>query len=142
MTNSINRRAMLKGATLLPVMALPTVAIAAPVITMGLPPQLAAIPASQDPLYMALGNYSCGMNLFELIKEADWHKLGGEDAVIEGTYGAPLKVLENWDQPAASLEGAIEALRFVAKECDMFFSSPTVLPMVLAVLQFLEVGRA
>ena len=141
MTNSINRRAMLKGATILPMLTIPAAALSAPEANTA-PPPLAASPAIHDPLYLAIAHYQYGMSKFSLIDEADWDKLGGEAAVIESTYGAPFDVLADWDQAALSLTGAIEALRLAADECKWFSASPTVQPMILAVLQFLENGRA
>ena len=141
MTNTINRRAMLKAATTLPMLALPCVAAEA-AQTAGIAP--AATPASlevQDPLYVAITNYRKGMSQFEIIEEADWDKLGGEDFVVESTYGAPFDVLAEWDQPALTLNGAIEALRFAADECKHFAASPTIEPMIVAALQFFEKSK-
>lgn len=138
MTNTINRRAMLKAATTLPMLALPCVAVGA---ARSVETPSLATPASlkvQDPLYVAITNYRKGMHQFEIIEEADWDKLGGEDFVVESTYGAPFDVLAEWDEPALTLNGAIEALRFAADECKHFAASPTVEPMIVAALQFFE----
>ena len=136
MTKTINRRAMLKGATTLPMLALPCVAAGAAQSVGTRPMATLTSMEFQDPLYLAIARYQYGMSMFSLIDEADWNKLGGESAVIESTYGAPFDVLADWDQAALNLTGAIEALRLAADECKWFSSSPTVQPMILAALKF------
>ena len=138
MQHSLNRRAALVGLASL-------TCAAAPALQLSPSATITALPTGSgfaDPVYQAITNYSYGMNLFSLIAEKDWDKAGGERAVIEATYGPPLEVLINWEVPATSREGAIEALTFVSEECKDFFASPTILPMVLAALGYLESLKA
>lgn len=91
-----------------------------------------------DPLLDAISAYRTGAAQFEAIREDDWPLHGGENVVIEKTYGAPLEALENWDQPALSMRSAIEALRFAHEENQAHFSNPTVVAMVAAALGYFE----
>ena len=70
--------------------------------------------AETDPLSTAIAAYLDGLAAFNAtpysIIEAD------EDGVIAATYGPPMDVLMEWDRPAQSLSGAVDALRLAAKE--------------------------
>jgi hypothetical protein len=97
------------------------------------------IPSNEpDPLQDAIKAYQTGSAAFNCIKEAEWPQHGGEDAVITKTYGAPLEVLENREQPAISRNGALEALRLAYEESSNFDANPTVRAMVSAALTYFE----
>ena len=108
----------------------------------GLPNAAEASPAIPDPLRLAIANYHYGMALFEIASEADWNKAGGEAAVIEATWGAPFKALEEWSSPAMTKAGAVEALGLILGEIEFHTSSHLIRPMAEAVLKFLENARA
>ena len=108
----------------------------------GLPNAIAASPAIPDPLRLAIANYNYGMALFEIASEADWNKAGGEAAVVDATWGAPFKVLEERSRPAMTKAGAVEALGLILSEAEFHASSSLIRPMAEAVLKFLESGRA
>ena len=143
MTNSnktINRRSMLAGATSLPMLALPAVVLPPGGLTQAAMAVLSwtSVPARQDPLYHAVSSCGFGLNIFSLVNEMYWPRVGGKQALIDGTYGPSLEVLKNWDEPALSLEGAIEALHFASEQCEHVSADRAIKPMVLAVLKFLE----
>lgn len=94
-----------------------------------------------DPIITAIRDYHNGVAAFNAINEEDWDLHAGEFAVIAKTYGAPLDVLEEWDAPAETIEGAIQALRFAAEEAEQFASSAAVPRMIAAALGYLEAGR-
>lgn len=121
----INRRRFLLNTT----MAGAAAAVAAPV---------AAAVAVHDPIIDAVQAYYDGIAAFEAVKEADFDLHGGEDALIAKTYSVPLDVLDEWDQPALTREGAIAALRFVVKEHGAFWHSEGTGGMVKAALAYLE----
>ncbi|KSV72926.1 hypothetical protein N182_28780 [Sinorhizobium sp. GL2] len=91
-----------------------------------------------DPIITAIRDLRAGEAAFSAIKEDDWHLHGGEDAVIAKTYGPALDVVDEWDRPAETMEGALEALRFAREEADLFSSSPAVPRMISAALVYLE----
>ncbi len=107
----------------------------------GLPNPVAVIPAIPDPLRLALANMRYGSALFEAVKESDWKKAGGEQSVIDATYGAPSEVLRSWDAPALTVQGAIEALEFVIDEMNNFGCEKTMRPMVNAALAYLKASK-
>ncbi|ANV26891.1 hypothetical protein BA939_23740 [Rhizobium sp. S41] len=98
----------------------------------------ANVAVAGDPLVQAVKNFEQGKKAFCSIKEADWPSLGGEDAVIEMTYGAPMRVLDEWNKPCTSLEGAISALRHAVDEADVFSCSESLDSMLRAALGYLE----
>ena len=113
----------------------------APPVT-GLPNPAKASSTIPDPLRLAIANYQYGMALFELVSEKDWDKAGGEDAVIEATYGAPFNALGKWCGPATTKKGAVEALGVILHEAKFHASSSLIKPMAEAVLKFLENEKA
>jgi hypothetical protein len=123
----INRRQMLAGVAVVPACGLAAI----------VPTSAIAITA-HDPLIDMLEAYREGMTAFSALKEDDWPLHGGEDAVIQKTYGAPLNALNEWDQPARTREGAIAALRFIAEETRNFWSSEGVPAMAMAALAYFE----
>lgn len=60
-----------------------------------------------------------------------------EDQIIAATYGPPMLRLEDWNEPAKSLDAAIAALRLALKDLT---PAPSGLahPMVAAALGYLE----
>jgi hypothetical protein len=97
-----------------------------------------AASVAHDPVIDAVKAYRDGMAAFNALHEDDWSLHGGEDAVIHKTYGAPLEVLDEWDQPIMTREGAIAALRFVVDENAAYWASDGVGAMVKAALGYLE----
>jgi hypothetical protein len=70
-----------------------------------------AMPA--DPLIAAIDAYRAGMAAYDGREEFETQE--AEQAAIAATYGPAFEVLENWDQPATTRAGAVEALRLAAK---------------------------
>ncbi|WP_425963755.1 hypothetical protein [Rhizobium nepotum] len=95
-----------------------------------------------DPVVKAVQDYRDGCARFNAINSADWPLHGGEDAVIEKTYGGPMKALENWDRPCASRDGAIAALRHALAESEDIYCSDSIGPMLRAALGYLEGASA
>lgn len=91
-----------------------------------------------DPVVKAVQDYRDGCARFSAINSADWPLHGGEDDVIEKTYGGPMKALENWDRPCASRDGAIAALRHALAESEDIYCSDSIGPMLRAALLYLE----
>lgn len=91
-----------------------------------------------DPVIAAVQAYRDGNKAFEAIPSWDHHKHGGEEAVIEKTYGPPMRVLRDWDTPCTTREGAIAALRHALEECDAFSCSDSLTAMTRAALLYLE----
>ena len=96
---------------------------------------------SADPLVDAIQAYRNGLVQFDAISVDDL-PLQDEEAVAMATYGAPLDVLEAWDDPAPTREGAIEALKLVNEkmpphmipaECGMIIE-----PLLRSVRGYLE----
>lgn len=86
----------------------------------------------------AVQAYRVGTKAFEAIPSRDHHKHGGEEAVIEKTYGPPMRVLNDWDAPCRTREGAIAALQHALEEGDAFSCSDSLTSMTRAALNFLE----
>ncbi|MND71435.1 hypothetical protein D3C87_1160910 [compost metagenome] len=95
-----------------------------------------------DPVITALQAYQNGNAAFCAIKENDWPELGGQEAVINMTYGPPMEVLNNWELPCTSKDGAIAALKFALQEIDDFYGEPRVVCMMTAALAYLEGAAA
>ncbi len=91
-----------------------------------------------DPVIAALQAYSDGNRAFETIPSAEHGQHGGEEAVIAKTYGPPMTVIDAWDKPCTSREGAIAALRHALDECDAFSCSDSLTAMTRAALGYLE----
>jgi hypothetical protein len=91
-----------------------------------------------DPLLRAIQRYRDANALFE-------RNPGCADidhaALVEATYGPPLEVLKDWEQPAVSKAGAIEALKLVLEEEGQFGSEVTA-RMVASVLTWLDPSSA
>ncbi len=92
-----------------------------------------------DPIIAAITAYRDGNAAFEAIREADWAQYGGEDGVIEKTYGPAMAVLDNWKAPASTRDGAVAALRLAVSEAQGFACcSPAVEAMLTAALAYFE----
>ena len=91
-----------------------------------------------DPVLAAVQAYRVGTKAFEAIPSRDHHKHGGEEAVIEKTYGPPMRVLNDWDAPCRTREAAIAALQHSVEEGDAFSCSDSLASMTRAALNFLE----
>lgn len=98
----------------------------------------AAGDVSADPIVSAIAAYRAGMAAFNATDEADWPKLGGEDAVVERTYLAPMRVLDSWGFPAKTRDGAAEALRVALEEIRSFGTDGATVSMITAALGYLE----
>lgn len=97
-----------------------------------------ALSKEADPVLAAVQAYRIGTKAFESIPSWDHHKHGGEEAVIEKTYGPPMRVLNNWDTPCRTRNGAIAALQHALEEGDAFSCSDSLTSMTRAALNFLE----
>jgi hypothetical protein len=62
----------------------------------------------------------------------------GSVAYIEVSYGPPMEVLEEWEQPAKTHRGALEALRLAAEENGAYAATPLVGPLLAAALASFE----
>lgn len=88
-----------------------------------------------DPLIDAIAAYRDGMAQLNAIPEEQITK-ENENALIAGTYEVPMHRLLDWDKPALTTEGAIEALRLMSEE-DVFVDDMGE-PLRRAVLGYLE----
>ena len=79
---------------------------------------LAAVPRAHagaeeghDPLVDAVRAYRAGLADFNAKAPGD----DETDAYAEVSYGRPMKLLEEWEEPAKTHRGALEALRLIAE---------------------------
>lgn len=100
----------------------------------------APVRSARASLLDAIAAYRAGRAAFEKIKEADWPALGGEEAVIEKTYGPALAAMMNWDRPASNEEEAVAALHAAQGEEDEFRGSDITSAMLRAALAYFD-GR-
>ncbi len=98
------------------------------------------VPSARPSLLDAIAAYRAGRAAFEKIKEADWPALGGEEAVIEKTYGPALAAMMNWDRPASNEEEAVAALHAAQGEEDEFRGSDITSAMLRSALAYFD-GR-
>lgn len=91
-----------------------------------------------DPLVQAIEAYRLGCEKFNATPESSYANLGGEDHIIDVTYGYPMDHLCRWSDHAKSLDGAIAALRLVQEISTSGETNPMVPPMIAAVLGYLE----
>jgi hypothetical protein len=89
----------------------------------------------REPLVKAIDAYREGAEKFDRHQLEDQDEI---DAYADVTYAPPLEVLDTWDRPAVTREGAIAALWFVVKEAEDFSQSNGVTAMVKAALGYLE----
>lgn len=94
----------------------------------------------QDPIVDAILAYRRGLHAFSAVRGVDWPLHGGEEALIEKTYGRPMAVLDHWTKAATTRLGAIEALRLAHEDCSDFYAGSLALNMIGAALVFLEQG--
>jgi len=93
----------------------------------------------QDPLLDTIKGFREALAAFSAIP-VDEITQANEDSLVEETYGPWMEKLDNWDEPARSVEGAIEAIKHMQNQevfCDVAGKS-----MAKAVLAFLEGVRA
>lgn len=102
------------------------------------PANSTALSNDADPVLAAVQAYRDGNKAFEAIPSVDHQKHGGEEAVIAKTYGPPMRVLNDWDTPCRTREGAIAALQHALEEGDAFSCSDSLTSMTRAALSFLE----
>lgn len=97
----------------------------------------AMLPAP-DPLLEAIRLYQRGLEDFNIqaVPDADW------GAVADSTYAPHLAALSEWEQPAASFEGAVEALRISLTEEDGVYGCRAADRMVKAAYDYLKGVRA
>lgn len=67
-----------------------------------------------DPLIKAIEDYRAGLVAYNSTPDCVTNAI--EDQVIACTYGPAMAVLNTWEEPAQSLEGAVEALRTALAE--------------------------
>ena len=89
-----------------------------------------------DPLLKAIAAYRAGMNDYNLNAPDD---NDAADAYADVSYGPPMRILDEWSQPARTLQGAIEALRLLAETPHCTFTES----MIAAALGYFdrEAGR-
>lgn len=66
-----------------------------------------------DPLLDAIAAYRAGMKDYDLNAP---HDNDAADAYADISYRPPMRKLDEWSQPARTMQGAIEALRLIAEE--------------------------
>lgn len=69
-------------------------------------------PVSTDPLVAAIAAYREACEAFEAL---DWSEVDNP-ASVEKSYGPPLSVLQSWNKPAKSKDGAVAALQLAYDE--------------------------
>lgn len=95
--------------------------------------------APQDPLLDTINGFRKALATFSAIP-VDQITNANEDGLVEETYGPWMDKLDDWDQPARSVEGAIEAIKLMQDQ-DVFVDIVGK-SMAKAVLSFLEGVRA
>lgn len=95
---------------------------------------------NQDPLLDAIRAYREGLADFERNHPRDDDER--TDAFAAATYAPPLARLSEWREPAASLEGAVEALRLALNDTGGVKDTEAGERMVAAALAFLERKQA
>jgi hypothetical protein len=91
--------------------------------------------ATHDPLLDAINAYHTAMADYNANAPDDDE---GADAYADATFVPAMDVIEAWDQPARTKQGAIEALRFAISETTMFEASSMVKPVLIAALAYFE----
>lgn len=91
-------------------------------------------PVAPDPLLQTIRLYQRGLSDFNALAvgDVDWSKIADE------TYGPHLQTLSEWDTPAATFEGAVEALRISLTEEDGVYGCDAADRMVRAAYAFLK----
>lgn len=93
-----------------------------------------AAPPAPDPLLETIRAYQRGLADFNVkaVGDADYN------LIADATYGPHLSTLTEWDHPAASFEGAVEALRISLTEEDGVYGCDAADRMVKAAYDFLK----
>jgi hypothetical protein len=60
------------------------------------------------------------------------------DAYVELSYGPPFTVLQDWEEPATTRRGALEALKLAIEENETFPLSSVGGPLLAAALAYFE----
>ncbi|MGO4619014.1 hypothetical protein [Ensifer sp. 2TAB8] len=87
--------------------------------------------SARDPIQDAIEAYRDGLAAYNSAP-------GEDDETIDRTYGPPLDVLTDWEQPAQTREGAMAALRLALEEERQFKGLPLSLSMLKAALAYFE----
>ncbi|MFK0688026.1 hypothetical protein ACFX5Q_07450 [Mesorhizobium sp. IMUNJ 23033] len=88
-----------------------------------------------DPLLDAIRAYRAGMDDYNVNAPDDSDEA---DAYAEISYAPSLEVLAEWEQPAKTYRGALEALRLVAEENVVSQASDINGPLLAAALAYFE----
>lgn len=92
-----------------------------------------------DPLLDAIADYRRGLANFEALTGVSDQE---RDAFADISYAPPMAILDEWDRPAATLEGAIEALRMAVDENRDSKGSDMVTSMLYAALAYFDPATA
>lgn len=87
--------------------------------------------SARDPIQDAIEAYRDGMTAYNSAP-------GEDEETVDRTYGPPLDVLMDWEQPAQTREGAMAALRLALEEEKQFQGAPLSLSMLSAALAYFE----
>lgn len=96
-------------------------------------------PPTHDPLVDAIADYQAAITDFNAKAP------GGDEAneaFADATFRPCMKIIEGWQLPAATADGAIAALELARSELRDFASSDMVPPLVGAALGYLKGGAA
>ncbi|MDL2401587.1 hypothetical protein [Rhizobium mayense] len=88
-----------------------------------------------DPLLDAINAYWAGIDDFNLNAPEDDD---GANAYAGVSYGPPMRVLEEWNEPARTLEGALTALKIALRDSKGVHGSDAAEKMILAAIGYLE----
>jgi hypothetical protein len=91
-----------------------------------------------DLLLQAIDDYRFGGDQYDALP-GDMNE-DAQRSAYDGLVGKPMTVLEEWDRPAVTREGALAALRLARQELEEGGSEDIVRAMVSAALAFLEEG--
>ena len=119
-----SRRALLGAIASIPAIGGATAALA-----------VAAISQPADPLLDAIHAYRAGLADYNA-NAPDDNDLA--DAYVDLSYGPPLEVLDEWEEPATTRRGAIEALKLAIEENETFPLSSVGGPLLAAALAYFE----
>lgn len=118
--STITRRSLMAGAALSPAVALPA-------------------DPRRDSLLEAINAFRAALDDF--CRNAPEDDVGS-DIYAKASFEPAKRVLDNWDRPATTKRGAIEALRLASEELDAFERSEMMQPLVNAALAYFEGGAA
>lgn len=92
--------------------------------------------AGEPSLMDTIQHYYAGMADFDA--QIYGHDNEKADAYAAKSWMPPFRKLEAWDAPAKSHTEALEALRLARKEAEVFACSELTVPLLGAVISFLE----